>query len=272
MVCALGASIYNRRSPYLPCISFIAGKRFVTVKPADSRRLYLQIAEKLRDLIAQPEFAPNGRLPPERALAETLGVSRPSVREALVALELEGLVEIRMGSGVYLCATPSAQDGASLSQVELGDSLLDIVGARCVIEGSIAASVAPYCKPKDLKTLRALCAEMEREVQAGRIPVAADRAFHLAIAQMTGNEVLVRTVGSLFDARQSPLSEKLRGHFENETTWGAVPDEHRVILEALEAHDPIQAQAAMQRHLKLSLERVIVEGNGRPDWSKPASK
>jgi GntR family transcriptional regulator, transcriptional repressor for pyruvate dehydrogenase complex len=232
----------------------------VTTRAADTRRLYLQIAEKLRDLIAQPDFAPNGRLPPERALAETLGVSRPSVREALVALELEGLVEIRMGSGVYLCAAPPAKKGAALSQAELGDSLLDIMGARCVIEGAIVASVAPLCKPKDLKALRAIYKEMEHEVEAGRIPVTADRAFHLAIAQMSGNEVLVRTVSSLFDARHSPLSEKLRGHFENETTWRAVPDEHRAILEALEARDAIQAQAAMLRHLKLSLERVIAGG------------
>ncbi|AFT84679.1 FadR/GntR family transcriptional regulator [Paraburkholderia phenoliruptrix] len=235
----------------------------MTDKPADPRRLYLQIAEKLRDLIAQPEFAPNGRLPSERALAATLAVSRPSVREALVALELEGLVEIRMGSGVYVCPTPPTHGKEPLSRAELGDSLLDIMGARCVIEGSIAASVAPFCKAKDLKHLRELYEEMQREVSAGRIPVAADRAFHLAIAQMTGNEVLVRTVSSLFDARHSPLSEKLRGHFENESTWGAVPDEHRVILEALEAHDPIQAQASMQRHLKMSLERVIA--GGRPN-------
>jgi GntR family transcriptional repressor for pyruvate dehydrogenase complex len=232
----------------------------VTAKPADPRRLYLQIAEKLRDLIAQPDFAPNGRLPSERALAATLAVSRPSVREALVALELEGLVEIRMGSGVYVCATPQTHSETPLSHAELGDSLLDIMGARCVIEGSIAASVAPFCKAKDLKLLRELYNEMQREVAAGRIPVAADRAFHLAIAQMTRNEVLVRTVSSLFDARQSPLSEKLRGHFENESTWGAVPDEHLMILEALEAHDAIQAQASMQRHLKMSLERVIAGG------------
>lgn len=232
----------------------------MTVKPADTRRLYLQIADKLRDLIAHPDFAPHGRLPPERALAETLGVSRPSVREALVALELEGLVEIRMGSGVYLCAAPHVQSDASHSQAELGDSLLDIMGARCVIEGSIAASIAPFCKPKDLKLLRGLCGDMEREVKAGRIPVAADRAFHLAIAQMSGNEVLVRTVSALFDARHSPLSEKLRGHFENENTWRVALDEHRAILEALEAHDAIQAQAAVQRHLKLSLERVIAGG------------
>ena len=74
----------------------------MSVKPVETRRLYLQIADKLRDLIEQQGFAPNGRLPSERELAQTLGVSRPSVREALVALELEGRVEIRMGSGVYI--------------------------------------------------------------------------------------------------------------------------------------------------------------------------
>src|ERR1700679_1263002 len=83
------------------------GIRHVAVKPVETRRLYLQIADKLRALIDQQQLAPNARLPSERELAQTLGVSRPSVREALVALELEGRVEIRMGSGVYICA-PSA--------------------------------------------------------------------------------------------------------------------------------------------------------------------
>ena len=229
-------------------------------KPGDSRRLYLQIADTLRDLIAQPGFAPHGRLPPERALAETLGVSRPSVREALVALELEGLVEIRMGSGVYVCAATDARRKEPPPPGELGDSLIDIMEARCVIEGAIAAKVAPFCKAKDIKALRSLCDKMAREAQSGRIPVVPDREFHILLAQMTGNEVLVRTVGVLFDARLSPLSEKLRGHFEDETAWRQVPDEHGAILEALEARDPIQAQAAMQRHLKLSLGRVLEEG------------
>jgi GntR family transcriptional regulator, transcriptional repressor for pyruvate dehydrogenase complex len=232
--------------------------RHVAVKPAETRRLYLQIADKLHALIEQPDFARNGRLPPERVLAEKLGVSRPSVREALVALELEGRVEIRMGSGVYVCAKrPDAAAGAGPAEAELGDSLLDIMAARAVIEGAITASVAPFCKPKALKALRGIYDAMAHQVQAGQIPVAADRAFHIAIAQMSGNAVLVRTVGTFFDERHSPLSTKLRGHFENESTWLAALGEHKDILEALEARDAIQAQAAMQRHLKASLERVM---------------
>ncbi|SAK94138.1 GntR family transcriptional regulator [Caballeronia hypogeia] len=227
----------------------------MSVKPAETRRLYLQIADKLRGLIEQKDFAPNGRLPSERELAQTLGVSRPSVREALVALELEGRVEIRMGSGVYIVAAPAAKPPTS--EGELGESPIEIMNARSVIEGAIAASVAPFAKPKELKALRAVFEMMAREVDNGQVPQAADRAFHIAIAQMTGNDVLVRTVGSLYDERHSPLSSTLRGHFEGEETWAAALGEHREILEALEARDAIQAQAAMQRHMRQSAARLM---------------
>jgi len=219
--------------------------------------LYLQIADKLRGLIEQQDFAPNGRLPSERELALTLGVSRPSVREALVALELEGRVEIRMGSGVYIVATPANKPPTT--EAELGESPIEIMTARSVIEGAIAASVAPFAKPKELKALRTVYETMAREVGNGQVPMAADRAFHIAIAQMTGNDVLVRTVGSLYDERHSPLSSTLRGHFEGEETWAAALGEHREILEALEERDAIQAQAAMQRHMRQSAARLMTK-------------
>ncbi|CAL8472863.1 FadR/GntR family transcriptional regulator [Caballeronia sp. S22] len=229
----------------------------MSVKPAETRRLYLQIADKLRGLIEQQDFAPNGRLPSERELALTLGVSRPSVREALVALELEGRVEIRMGSGVYIVATPANKPPTT--EAELGESPIEIMTARSVIEGAIAASVAPFAKPKELKALRTVYETMAREVGNGQVPMAADRAFHIAIAQMTGNDVLVRTVGSLYDERHSPLSSTLRGHFEGEETWAAALGEHREILEALEARDAIQVQAAMQRHMRQSAARLMTK-------------
>jgi GntR family transcriptional regulator, transcriptional repressor for pyruvate dehydrogenase complex len=229
----------------------------VSVKPVETRRLYLQIADKLRDLIEQQGFAPKGRLPSERELALTLGVSRPSVREALVALELEGRVEIRMGSGVYVTARTAMAAASSPDPEALGESPRDIMDARSLIEGAIAASVAPFVKPKALKALRALYERMAAEVDAGQVPLAADREFHLCIAQMSENDVLVKTVADLFDERHSPLSSKLRVHFEGDDTWAAALDEHREILEALEARDPVQAQASMQRHLKASYARLM---------------
>jgi GntR family transcriptional regulator, transcriptional repressor for pyruvate dehydrogenase complex len=234
----------------------------VSVKPVETRRLYLQIADKLRALIEQQGFAPNARLPSERELALTLGVSRPSVREALVALELEGRVEIRMGSGVYICAAPLCATDVASPDAELGESPAEIMPARSVIEGAIAASVAPFCKPKQLKALRTLYDAMAAQVASGQVPHAADRAFHVAIAEMSGNEVLVRTVANLFDERHSPLSATLRGHFEGDDTWASALNEHRDILEALEAHDAIQAQAAMQRHMKASYGRLMTRRKG----------
>lgn len=229
----------------------------MAVKPVEARRLYLQIADKLRVFIDQKGLAPNDRLPSERELALMLGVSRPSVREALVALELEGRVEIRMGSGVYLCAPPSPDSRPATDKPDPGESPLEIMTARMVIEGAIAASVAPFGKPRALRALRELYEGMARDVANGLIPTSADRAFHLAVAHMSENDVLVRTVAGLFDERHSPLSATLRGHFEGEETWHSALAEHKDILEALEARDAIQAQASMQRHLRASYERLM---------------
>ena len=79
----------------------------------EPRRLYRQIADQIRGLIRSGEFAAGARLPPERDLAKQLGVSRPSVREALIALEVEGLVEVRIGSGIYVLAPVGGAAGAS---------------------------------------------------------------------------------------------------------------------------------------------------------------
>ena len=110
-----------------------------TVEP---QRLYRQIAEQLRVLIRQGEFAPGTRLPAERDLARQLGVSRPSVREALIALEVEGWVEVRSGSGVYAQdrPAPARQTAADSAPPEWGP--LELIRARRVVEGETAAIAA----------------------------------------------------------------------------------------------------------------------------------
>src|SRR4249920_568367 len=89
--------------------SVMSAMPFQSIEP---RRLYRQIADQIRTLVRSGEFPPGSRLPPERDLAKQLGVSRPSVREALIALEVEGLVEVRIGSGIYVLA-PSLSPNAN---------------------------------------------------------------------------------------------------------------------------------------------------------------
>ncbi len=176
-------------------------------------------------------------------------MSRPSVREALAALELEGLAEIRHGARRLFVRCAAREKVRGASQAELGDSLLGHHAARCVIEGAIVAGVKPLCKPKDLKALWEIYKEMEYEVEAGRIPVMADRALpsrHRADAPATKCSCALsvrystRGTGLAVAKAARPLRKR------NDVARGA-RDEHRAILEALGARcDP--GKRAMLRH------------------------
>ena len=215
-------------------------------------RLYRQIAEQLRSLIVAGEYPPGTRLPPERDLAQQLGVSRPSVREALIALEVEGFVDIRIGSGIYARHPDALYVDGALQQ---DDGPLELTRARAVIEPQIAALAARNITPKQIAGVRAAIEQMEAEADAGQTPIEGDRQFHVRIAEAAGNGVLVSVVRQLFEGRTSPLFSKLAAYFENPDSWAAAIAEHRRVLAALEAHDASAASKAMKSHLQLSHKR-----------------
>jgi GntR family transcriptional regulator, transcriptional repressor for pyruvate dehydrogenase complex len=224
------------------------------LQAVESKRLYRQIAEQLRALIAAGEFLLGSRLPPERDLALQLGVSRPSVREALIALEVEGLVEVRMGSGIYVTAlepAPAAR-GAGVGEA-LGP--FDIIRARALIEAELAALAARECTPALLKRLRAAVKAMEDDIVRGVMPMRGDREFHLALAEASDNAALVRVVTELFDERNNPLFVQLGQHFENAKSWRAAVAEHRAVLRAVAAGEAAAARKAMHVHLQASHDR-----------------
>ncbi len=225
------------------------------LKPLESRRLYQQIADRIRELIERSGFEPGTRLPAERDLALQLGVSRPSVREALIALDVEGRVEVRGGSGVYVSAVKPGP--APARTPALGESPIQLMEARAVIEGELVTLACARTSPQPLARLRQLLLDMEAAIEQRRSKLDLDREFHLTLAQMAGNAVLSRLVGELFDERHSPISSKLRSRFETTRTWKLALAEHRAILQAVEARDPIAAQAAMRAHLQASAMRWV---------------
>lgn len=222
------------------------------IKVIDGRRLYQQVADQIRGLIRAGPFPPGSRLPSERELAAQLGVSRPSLREALIALEIDGSVEIRMGSGVYVCAPPEGAEGPTGA---LGESPSELMRARSAVEGTVAMLAAARMTPEALRHLRQALDAMRGEIDAGRKPLEQDRLFHLTIAAQTGNAVLTRIVRELFDDRHSPISARMRVRFETPDTWRVALAEHEAILEALASADPLLAQSAMRMHLEASRER-----------------
>ena len=221
------------------------------IQSIEPRRLYRQIADQIRGLIRSGEFSAGSRLPPERDLAKQLGVSRPSVREALIALEVEGLVEVRIGSGIYVL-----EAGASGSkQSEAAAGPFELLRARYVIEGECAALAAKSAKRPQVAAIEEALEQMERELAGARQPLDGDRIFHLRIAEATGNGALVAVVKMLWHERTGPLFQQLEHHYDSPQLWTSAIGEHRTIVKAIAAHDIAGARSSMQRHLNQAYKR-----------------
>jgi len=141
----------------------------------------------------------------------------------------------------------------------LGESPTELMQARATLEGAVVALAAARVTRAGLDRVADSLAAMKREHARGRMPVEADRRFHLGIAELAGNTVLVRMVGELFDGRHSPISSRMSGHAETVQTWTVALAEHERIYRALEARDPQAAAAAMFTHLRASEERWVSE-------------
>ena len=236
-----------------------------TVEP---QRLYRQIAEQLRQLMASGEFALGSRLPAERDLAVQLGVSRPSVREALIALEVEGMIEVRTGSGIYVRQNSTAKPIAA--PAELDDNTpanwgpLEVMSARIVVEAEVAALAATHAKKADLKAIKNGLQQMKLEAARDEVPRQGDEAFHEAIAQACGNSVLLDTVQRYWMARNGPLFERLGDYFEHPASWQTAIAEHQEVMHAIEARDSSAARKAMQKHLKLAHKRYSASWRRAP--------
>ena len=229
------------------------------LQAVEQRRLYLQIAEQIRKLIGKGAVAPGERLPAERDLAHQLGVSRPSLREALIALEVEGLLDVRVGSGIYVAQPDSQPRGARIG----GDSgPFEVIRARWMIEGECAALAARHGSAAQLRAIRAAHADLAREAKSHHNPLGADRAFHVRIAQATGNSALELVVQTLWDQRVGPLYRALEVKLEYPAMAGETLVEHKAVLDAILARRPAAARTAMRRHMDMTRKRYT------KDWKE----
>lgn len=219
----------------------------MTLEAIEPHRLYRQIADRISTLIARGEFAPGSRLPPERDLAAQLQVSRTSVREALIALELGGLIDIRMGSGVYVRQQgPLARNGRTVGAHE-DTGPFEQLRARWLVEGETAALAATHATKDDIKVLRELNKKLQAALVEDRIP--SDRLFHLKIAEASGNSALALVVDLLWQLREGELFAQIERHFHTPELSRQTIDDHSAIVDAIAKHDPTAARNAMRGHL-----------------------
>lgn len=211
-------------------------------------RSYVGLAKQIYDLIVAGDVGPRARLPSERTLAERFGVSRTQVREAIIALEVQGLVEVRVGSGIYVAE--AAQGRSSAFELPRGSGPIETLRARAVIESEIAALAATEHRDADLDRLFAAMRAMHENMDDKAANEAADRAFHLAIARATGNGMLQGVVTAMWDSsRADPLWQKIEEHFHTPALRAASQDDHQRIFAAILARDAAAARTAMQAHL-----------------------
>jgi len=221
-------------------------------------RSYVGLAKRIYDLIAAGDVAPGGRLPSERTLAERFGVSRTQVREAIIALEVQRVVEVRIGSGIYVAHAPQVL--AVGFELPRGPGPIETLRARAVIESGIAALAATERKDADLDRIFAALRAMREHMDDKAENEAADRAFHLAVAAATGNGMLRLVVTAMWDnARADPMWKKIEEHFHTPALREAVLDDHQRIFSAIIARDAAGARSAMDAHLS----RVIGEFSQR---------
>lgn len=215
-------------------------------------RLYQDLARQLLGELASGAYAVGARLPAERELAVKYNVSRPTVREAVIALEVQGFVEVRIGSGAYVLRLPGSEDhpGFAVTAFELTE-------ARLMFEGEAAALAATQVTEEDIAAIAALVDEIARENNDPRGTEQADRAFHLAIARATRNSAIHDAIAHLWDLRATSPEAALLHEKARTANIKPVVDEHTAILDALRAHDPAAARAAMRAHLSQVIDSLL---------------
>jgi GntR family transcriptional repressor for pyruvate dehydrogenase complex len=220
--------------------------------PAQQERLYQDLARRLMDELVSGRYDVGDRLPAERELSAQFNVSRPTVREAVIALEVQGLVEVRVGSGAYVKRLPGKEDipGFNISAFELTE-------ARLLFEGEAAALAATTITEEGLAELAALVEEIERENRNPHGTEKADRAFHLAIARATRNAAVAEAVERLWNLRADSPESALLHEKARSANIKPVVEEHTAVLEALRARDPAAARAAMRTHLASVLDSLL---------------
>lgn len=222
------------------------------VKTAGTSRLYQKVASKLFEEIAAGKYAIGDRLPAERELALEHNVSRPAVREAMIALEVQGLIDVRVGSGAYVLSVPGREDRPGFNV-----TAFELMEARVLFEGEAAALAATHITDEELKELESLVEQIADENRREDGADNADHAFHRLIAKSTRNAAVLNVVEELWHLRStSPECALL---LQKARTANVLPvvAEHSAILDALRKRDGVAARTAMRAHLHAVIDHLL---------------
>lgn len=215
-------------------------------EPPPARVGAAEVALLLRGAIEAGRHSPAERLPPERALAETYGVARGTVREALKRLSEQGLIHIRRGSGAYVAAQTPMSNGAEIESA----SPLELMEARFALEPHICRLAVLRARRADLDKAELLLIQMEAESDDAAAFSEIDAEFHAFLARLSGNSLLTWMIGHISDVRNQTPWAQMRSLTLNPQIIARYNIEHRAIIEAIRQCEPEAAAARMKDHLE----------------------
>lgn len=220
--------------------------------------LFETIASKIEREIACGALAVGTKLPSERSMAESYGVSRNVIREAIRVLEEKGFVEVRAGRGGFVCKPSQKALADSLTTVveSSSASVEEIVEAREVLEAAMLEQAAKCAREENISVLHKLFTEMERQKRSGARFAELDKEFHLALARCTGNSVLTLLAGSVYSMADSNLFQMTQ---MNPARMLSAQQEHKEMIEAIAIHDAERAKNALKRHIHCIREQLACE-------------
>lgn len=217
--------------------------------PETGKRRYQEVAEALKQEMVEQGLSVGTRMRTERRIAEDLGVSRSVVREAIIMLEIEGLVSVRKGSGTYIERLPHSAESDVDARSDIGP--FELLQARQLLESNIAAFAATMVTKSDINRMQEA---LEMEIQAmeeGSPDYDGDELFHRLIAEATQNGVLVDMVDEMWRLRKgNKIWDGLHARIFDESYRKQWLDDHQTILTALNQRDPGKARDAMWTHLE----------------------
>ncbi|MGJ8603288.1 MAG: FCD domain-containing protein [Marivita sp.] len=222
-------------------------------QPVTPEKLSTAVTRQIEQLILRGILRPGERLPSERELSERLEVSRPSLRESIADLSERGLLTSRAGAGVYVTEVLGSAFSDALIQLFANhdEAVFDYLSFRRDMEGLAAERAARLASDTDLAVIGAVFARMEA-AHAKRSPAdeaALDAEFHLSIIEASHNVIMLHMMRSMYQLLREGVFYNRQIMFRQKTTRGALLDQHRAIVEALQARDPEGARQAVVDHL-----------------------
>ncbi|MDT8862099.1 FadR family transcriptional regulator [Alkalihalobacillus sp. MEB130] len=224
----------------------------ISFNRVSSNKLYIQIYNQILSEIQSGTFNIGDKLPAERELCEQFGVSRAPVRQALSALELNGLIYSRQGEGVYVKNTQTSTETSQSGNMWDSTSPEDIVEARMNIEPQIIKYAALRATDEDINELRMIIKKMEEETKDGIYAPETDEALHYAIAKASHNDLFVKIMSAISSAmKQQKMWQFIRDRTVTRPDYREVNfKEHQMIIKAIEDHNEKEAVKLMTSHMQ----------------------